>query len=606
MRIGSTRKTFPIRLLAAALAASSCLHAAENYASWTHEADMVLNTSASGANVAGAVADFPALLRLTAANFPFSQARGRGQDIRFSKTDGAPLDYEIERWDSARAMAEVWVKVDTIRGNAAGQTFRMHWGNPYAADSSDGGAVFGAGNGFVAAWHLTGSGTAPRPNAVAGGNPATPSGYDGDENRIGIIAGADSLDGGAAGDHLMLGQGYADFSTGLTFSVWAYPTAVKKYSHILSLGNGMGLDNIILTRDDMTANLGFHNWNGSQGVRVTAQNQLALNQWQHFAVTVSGRNVRLYKDGVQVHADSMGNSMVNVLRTINYLGKSPWTGDAFFQGKLDQAELSRTARSADWIKLSHQNQKSGQNLVTLVRPDQCQTRFSAPPDTAADEGEVIGLIADVECANGFFWSTVSGPAPRILDPEVKILEVTVPRVTKDTIMVYRLSASFPDSLRTRDVRVAIRESIPEPVFTLPSLTWNGRDSLALKPAISNLAALRASPDSILNWAWTLERPEVDTAHSADGLWLRGPLEQGEFAITLCLDNNGPKVCRAATLTIDPASVGIRSGRLPAFAPATAPRTYRDAAGRLRTGENGAYRPDRYHRKARPAASAVVP
>ena len=113
----------------------------------------------------------------------------------------------------------MWVKVDSIKGNDASQAIRMYWGNAGAPDSSNPSAVFGAGNGYVAAWHLTGAGTAARPNAVSGGNPAAAVNYDGDENAAGVIAGADSLDGAAAGDYLDVGDGYADFTGGLVLGI---------------------------------------------------------------------------------------------------------------------------------------------------------------------------------------------------------------------------------------------------------------------------------------------------------------------------------------------------------------------------------------------------
>ncbi|MEO2168283.1 MAG: DUF2341 domain-containing protein, partial [bacterium] len=48
--------------------------------------------------------------------FDFSQAKPRGEDVRFS-ANGKPLAYQIERWDAAGGKAEVWVRIPTIKGN---------------------------------------------------------------------------------------------------------------------------------------------------------------------------------------------------------------------------------------------------------------------------------------------------------------------------------------------------------------------------------------------------------------------------------------------------------------------------------------------------------
>ncbi len=90
------------------------------------------NTTASGAGVTGNVIAFPVLVRLTSANFDFSQTEKNGEDIRFAKSDDSPIPFEIEQWDSSNARAEIWVRVDTIYGNDSTHYMAMTWGNPAA------------------------------------------------------------------------------------------------------------------------------------------------------------------------------------------------------------------------------------------------------------------------------------------------------------------------------------------------------------------------------------------------------------------------------------------------------------------------------------------
>jgi hypothetical protein len=72
---------------------------------------------------------FPLLVKLTAADIDFSQAKKKGEDIRIAKSDNSPLPYEIEYWDSGFAQASIWIKADTLYGNSAAQYFIMRWGN---------------------------------------------------------------------------------------------------------------------------------------------------------------------------------------------------------------------------------------------------------------------------------------------------------------------------------------------------------------------------------------------------------------------------------------------------------------------------------------------
>jgi hypothetical protein len=421
---------------------------------------------------------------------------------------------------------------------------------------------------------------------VAGGNAAVPFAYDGDENSAGIIAAADSLDGAAAGDYLDVGDGYAEFAAGFTYSVWVYPTAVRKWSHVLDLGNGTGSDNIVVNRVDTSAGLGFHNWNGGTSYIKEVAGQWALNQWQQITVTMSGRNVRMYRNGAQILSDSMPGTITGTLRTANFLGKSNWLPDEYFRGKLDQPELSKAARGADWIKLAYQNQRAAQTLVTVVKTVECPPRMTVSPDTLVPEGGLASLEAGVECAVSSFWSVQSGPGPRILDPDTRTLAVLIPRVAGDTAIVYRLTAVFADSTRTRDVRVGVREAIPDPVFSMPAMVWTGAAPLIYRPAISNLAAIRASRDSVLHWEWTLGGAAVEWTPLPDGVTLTGAAAEGEVDIRLCLDNGSLPVCKTAKVLVTgatsslpgPAAAGPAAA-VPAPEPVSA-QAGRDALGRV--------------------------
>jgi hypothetical protein len=477
------RKWFRITVISIAFASYSLAWGAGDYSAWGHSAELVLNTTSGGAGIASTVTGFPLLVRLKRDNFDFSQARPDGGDIRFAKPDGSPLPYEIERWDSQLQAAEVWVKVDTIRGNDAAQTIRMYWGNEAAADSSMGTAVFGAANGYLAAWHLGGKGTAARPNA-AGGNPAQPANYDGDEAVAGVIAGADSLDGAAAGDYLDLGDGYEGLAGGMTFSVWAFPTAVKTWSHLLDLGNGEDADNVVVGRWDTTAGYSFLNYSGANRSALQAPGQLVQDQWQLLGVTVSGKSVKLYKNGGQVLSDTLDFPIAALARYLCFMGRSNSARGAYFQGKLDEAEISAAVRGADWMKLSYQNQKPGQSIPAIRKAPACVIRFSVPSDTTAPGGSLMTLRAQADCASSLAWSVLSGPAVRILDPEITELNISLPQVAEDTVLVLRFTAVYGDSTRTGEVNILVQAEQPTPLSLRPSTRGRfGKGAGVFRPAV---------------------------------------------------------------------------------------------------------------------------
>jgi hypothetical protein len=140
-------------------------------------------------------------------------------------------------------------------------------------------------------------------------------------------------------DYIDIPDGYSDFAKGCTVSVWAYPTAVKTWSRFIDFGNGSSSDNIWFGRYNNTTTLAFEGWSGSSSAGlVTAADAIALNAWQMFTATVdSSGNVKLYKNGQQVATGTSGVS--NITRVNNYIGRSNWSGDQYYQGNMDDVRI---------------------------------------------------------------------------------------------------------------------------------------------------------------------------------------------------------------------------------------------------------------------------
>lgn len=578
----SRHRTSVGRKVFALAAALFCgIAVAEDFSQWARSADLYLNTTPDGAHVEGMVTGFPVLVRLNAANFTFAEARADGRDLRFSKGGLTPLPFQVERWDAAKSLAEIWVKVDTIRGNDGEQKISMHWGNPSAGDPPVAGPVFDSADGYLAVHHL-GSGPGSRPNAVPGYQAAAPQSYGGDEDRPGIIGLCDSL-GAIPGSEEYLGMydGFTETAQGFTFSVWAYPVDMGKDAALLSIGNGPGLDNIHIKRSGTTTGLTLDVYNVSaKSQALFASNVLLLNQWQHIAVTIAGLEAKIYRNGALVGSRTLTQPVSASRRAFNYLGKSNWSLDAYYAGKLDEPRISKRARSADWIKLSHANQSAAQSLVAFqkpVPPISCAATFAPPGDTLLDEGSFLELSAQADCASAYTWSVVSGPAPKLLDPDVKVLQMTLPRVLADTGIVLLFSGRFGDTLKTRQVKVGIRESVPDPVFNFTApISWNGIDSVLIRPNVSNIADIRASRDSVLNFSWTLEGMDLDTAWREGALLLLKAPASGRLNVGLCMDNGGLASCQELPVTVD---LGTGILRRAAAKDGISSRRFRDAAGR---------------------------
>jgi hypothetical protein len=331
------------------------------YQMGTHSAKLVLNTTASGAGIAGTVTNFPVLIRLGEGNFDFAQAKADGGDIRFAISNGAPLPYEIERWDPVNKLAEVWVKIDTVYGNDSAHFFIMYWGNPAATSASNGAAVFDTANGFKGVWHLSENGDSvydATANAFHGVN-------SGSMMAAGIIGNSRKF---ADGNYLKI-SGLLNSPSSVTLSAWVQSDKSSGGQDIISIGDAVfiRLDNFGVKG----ASGWFHNSpitsDDSKYAIDSSGRNLANTGWHYLTYAINSEThvQTLYIDGVQTVTINDTNPIYYAgLGADTYIGihgngKTTYN----FVGQIDEVRVSDIAESPDWIKLCFMNQKAQDALV---------------------------------------------------------------------------------------------------------------------------------------------------------------------------------------------------------------------------------------------------
>jgi hypothetical protein len=345
------------------------------YQTGVHSAKLFLNTTASGAGIAGTVTNFPVLIRLREDNFDFTQAKADGGDIRFTKSNGAPFPYEIERWDPAARQAEVWVTVDTVFGNDSMQFFTMYWGEPVATIASDSAAVFDTATGFAGVWHL---GETDSIALDATGNHYDGTGYS-TTSVPGMIGNARHFNGNSS---IIRMKGTAssrlDFPMNgrYTLSAWVYHDTLA--DSITYLVAGKGERQYFIKNFDLELSIGqqmrqwefteYHDndWQSATIVPATAKS------WIYLTGVRDGPNEYLYVNGIlamsktfatnqsQLPRDTIDDFTIGgFLRPVTRYNQ----GYAYFSGVIDEVTVSSTPRSADWIKLNFMNQKEKDALV---------------------------------------------------------------------------------------------------------------------------------------------------------------------------------------------------------------------------------------------------
>ena len=509
----------------------------QSYETWTNSASFFILTTPEGANIASGTAEtnFPVLLRLNGSNFTFAQAQSDGRDIRFTTLAGTPLSYQIEQWDAAAGTAAVWIKIPSISANAR-QEIKMYWGKAGVATESSGLNVFNAANGYVSVMHLNET-VADSVGTLTPTNVGTTV----TNSLIGkgrtFVAG----NGVNCGDNLTtLPSGNVAHSTGVWFRSassgfdifdWGREDAGKKVQIRLVSPPQINIDG---------------NFAG-----VNSNTILSTSQWHYVVNTYSSGTSRIYIDG-QLDASNGANVDI-VPPSIMRLGG--WYNTYRFVGEMDEARLSKVARSANWIKMEYENQRAQQTLVGHLMQTG-NTLAVTPASATLLEGTSTTLTSQAGGAQKVYWIEKRNGVDTILATDTFSLPVSAGRVTGTQNYIIQFKAMYAGVAQTVDVPITITEDLPDPVFTLtgPS-TWDGRQTIMVTPNISNLATLQAKGVANLTYNWSVcgvaaaktftpgtpTVPGVITFTRAQG--------SGLMTVTLVLNNGGSLTTATKTITV---------------------------------------------------------
>ncbi len=339
------------------------------YYDWQYLRRIVFNTKPAGAGVAQPTADIPVLVKLTSANFSFTQAQAGGADIRFADPDGTVLPYYIEKWDESGGEALVWVRVPEIRGNSTEDYITMYWGNTSATTQSSGAAVFGPEK-SVAVYDINSTSGTYYVNQTGNGVPADIQGSPlrGVTGQIGAAA-AFNTDFGHDDLLSLIPTRLVSNPGAVSISAWIYPTTVGVVEQIIVHKRASEYESdygLFLANDNNSAKLRYRCGNA---IVTQTLDDVSLNTWHHVAVTHSDADgeVHLYLDGVMVIDPAyipIGASVSQELHPYEIGGVSGFASKGF-HGKIDHVQIDKVIRPAGFFKLQSAMAHDGQNTILL-------------------------------------------------------------------------------------------------------------------------------------------------------------------------------------------------------------------------------------------------
>jgi hypothetical protein len=497
------------------------------YADWEHSGSIYILTTPEGADLptSATVRDFPLLVRLHRDHFPFTQAAEGGSDIRFS-ADGQPLPFEIEQWDRKAGTASIWVRIPWIRGNAR-QEIKIHWGKPGSLSASNGNAVFNASNGYVGVWHLG------HDVCDVVGNLASED--TGTLKAQGVIGEARHFPGKTG---VFCGEEIETLpSAGAPHSTQAWFRSDTSNGRIVCWGNEKRAGKVTMNyRSPPMIRMDCYFSNGDVQAEIPGRSK----GWIHAVHTFGNGLSTLYINGQQRGTGSPRDWPLTLERPARmWIGG--WYHNYDYVGDIDEVRISRVARDANWVRLEYENQKPMQTLVGPVV--QRGTRFSLSPSSVeTNEGTTVNLTAQAGGALKTYWSVVRGEEESVIATDRFTISFEVGRVIGDQAFKVRFEAVFADGVRSLEVPVTVKETLPEPEFVLQAPThWYGRATIEIRPVIKNLDAMQDAGVGELNYRWQVSGLATILDQAPDKLVLRRAQNSGKMTVSLALANGGDAV-----------------------------------------------------------------
>jgi biopolymer transport protein ExbB len=351
---------------------------------WKYRKEIGFDLSPTGADIAGSPQDVPVLVRLSLANFSyFNDTKADGSDFRLvAGDDKTPLKFHFEKYDPQSQIALLWVRVPQITGGSKTDKIYAYYGNPDAPAAADVAGTYDAQQVLVLSFAETAG--LPMDSTAYKNNPTA---------STAVLTPASLIAGGAkfAGKESITVPATASLrllpNQGLTASAWLR-IETPQQAAVLALTDGAKSVELDVDGSKLVLRAALD----GPAVSVASASDLSMSQWHHVAFTAASGKFTLYVDGLPVGSAPVTLQEVGGNLTVGAAG-----GAKFLTGDVDEVEVSKVARSAEWIKASALGQGMDANLVVYGADGQReaggQTTYfvTIAKNLTADGWVVIGI-----------------------------------------------------------------------------------------------------------------------------------------------------------------------------------------------------------------------
>ena len=341
--------------------------------------------TASGYTAGETLTGFPLLVRLNSTQVPgFSYTQmlsSGGADLVFTSEDGLQIyDHEIESWDES-GTSFIWVRIPSL---TAQSKLRVWWGKSGESAVTPTARAATWSSGFGGVWHLNqslGFQTDSSPNALSGSSTAMA------DASTSVIPKAATLNGTTS--TVTTPNAAALNPSFISVEAWIRTTSAGTGS-IFSKDNSTSVNRVWQFRVN-AGKVEFIPFNATANANVISTASVNDGQFHHVCGTWDGTTARVYVDGVQSGSATFAGSLRTGQTNAAYIGRMETGSPNFFPGTIDEVRLSQSARSANWVKASYDNQKPSAAFLTATA--------AAPPDLDGDHLTDPWEVAELGATN---------------------------------------------------------------------------------------------------------------------------------------------------------------------------------------------------------------
>ncbi len=142
------------------------------------------------------------------------------------------------------------------------------------------------------------------------------------------------------------------FSGDFTVTAWMNEQVYKNYSRLFDFGNGNSNDNVLGIASRGTTGYfqaEVYEYSTTGGTVYTSQS-LPLNQWFFLTEVLQGNTFYIYINGVIWKTGTTSKLPRDIVRNYNYIGRSNWTADLYYQGYIDDFRIYNRALTVQEIQ----------------------------------------------------------------------------------------------------------------------------------------------------------------------------------------------------------------------------------------------------------------